>query len=244
MLKHVAKHNEKKAVIMFHTIPGEDHMCLLVYSDVLPRIIHDTVMSCLESPVGQQSANLADALHRVIMADGRNALEVLHREGMMKKVPTNQVIMTPTTNAKIRLDELNSLLVEMAKGEDAVKKLAEMDAQTGLQQKKRNNTTTARDVGEPVKKLPEVAPLAAPDDGVLSDADIANQQLAQSARMIAEGNALIAEATRIKAEAEKLMPKPVTEKVKAVKVPKVKKVAAAATVKVSNNVATKKAQKA
>jgi hypothetical protein len=242
MLKHIAKHNERKAVILFHTIPGEDHMCLLVYSDVLPRIIHDTIMTCVESLPGQQATNLADALHRVIMADGRNALEVLHREGMMKKVQTSQVIMTPTANSKIRLDELNTLLAEMAKGEDAVKRLAEVDSQSGLQKKKRDNT--GRDVGQPAAKastLPAVPPLVAGDDGVLSDAAIAAQQVAQATRMKAEATSLLAEAARLEADAAKLMP-PVAK----VKAPaaKAKKVAAPAAMKATVNVNTKKTAKA
>src|ERR1700741_2837700 len=110
MLKHIGKHNERKVVVLFHQVPGEDHMCLVAYSDLLPRLIHDAIMSSLEIPVGQQAVNFADACHRTLMADGRNILEVLHREGFMKKVPTSQVIMTPTASSKIRLDELNTIL--------------------------------------------------------------------------------------------------------------------------------------
>ena len=96
MLKHVGKHNDRKVVILFREVPGEDHMALVTYGEVLPRLIHDEVMKCLESPVGQQAKEFSDALFRVTMADGRNCLEVLHKEGMIKKVPTNQVIVTPT----------------------------------------------------------------------------------------------------------------------------------------------------
>ena len=110
MIKHIGKHNDKKVVLLYRKVPGEDHMCLLVYSDLLPRLVHDEIMKSLESAPGQQADNFAEALFRVSMADGRNALEVLHREGFMKKVPTSQVIMAPTANAKIRLDELNDLL--------------------------------------------------------------------------------------------------------------------------------------
>jgi hypothetical protein len=200
-------------------------------------------MSCVEGLPGQQATNLADALHRVIMADGRNALEVLHREGMMKKVQTSQVIMTPTANSKIRLDELNTILAEMAKGEDAVKRLAEVDSQSGLQKKKRDNSTPPRDVGQPVaKNLPSVPPLVAADDGVLSDAAIAAQQVAQATRMKAEANSLLAEAARLEADAAKLMPPPPAAK----KAPaaKAKKVAAPAAMKATVNVNTKKTAKA
>jgi ribosomal protein S19E (S16A) len=55
------------------------------------------------------------------MSDGRNCLDVLHKEGMIKKVPTNQVIVTPTGKSNVRLDELNKILKEMEQGESAIK---------------------------------------------------------------------------------------------------------------------------
>ena len=69
-------------------------MCLVVYSDVLSKDVHDSIMSTLESDVGQQAKELADALFRTTMADGNNCLTTIHKGGWMKKVPTNQVIVT------------------------------------------------------------------------------------------------------------------------------------------------------
>lgn len=231
MIKHVGKHNERRVIVLFRQVPGEDHMCLLAYSDSLPRLVHDDVMKCLESPVGQQAENFADAVFRVILADGRNALEVLHKEGMMKKVQTGQVIMTPTTGAAIRLDELNAILTEMSKGAEAVKRLEELDRNGGLTTKKLIAENTAAPAVAPV-----VQPLAAPVDGVLSDEDIAAQQIAQATRMRNEANALLAEATRIEGEAAKLTPAPA-----AVRKPRV---ATAGSEKATKNVRTKKAKEA
>ena len=81
MIKHVGKHNNKKLVLLWRQVPGEAHLALVAYSDTLPRLIHDEVMKCLESAVGQNAKDLSDVLFRTVMADGRNALEVLHREG-------------------------------------------------------------------------------------------------------------------------------------------------------------------
>jgi len=205
MLKHIGKHNNRKVAVIFHQVPDEDHMCLIVYSDVLPRIIHDELMKSLESPVGQQVKNLGEALHRSIMSDGRNALEVIHKEGFMKKVQTSQVIMTPTPSSQIRLDELNTILAEMSKGEDAVKRLAEMDASSGIQNKKRDNTPK-RDVGEPKAKAAKIeAPLQAGPNDVLTDEMIATQQLAQATKMRNEAASLLAEATRLEADSAALV---------------------------------------
>lgn len=180
-------------------------MCLVAYSDLLPRLIHDELMKALESAPGQQADNFAEALFRVTMADGRNILEVLHREGFMKKVPTSQVIMAPTANAKIRLDELNELLAEMAKGEEAIKKMQKLDEGLGLQTKKRDN---ARNVGEPVKpKIPEIKPLRASETDVLTDEAIASQQMAQATRMRLEAKSLLTEADRLEGEAAAIAPR-------------------------------------
>ena len=127
MLKHVVKHNNRKAALLYRQVPGEDHMCLLVYSDLLPRMIHDEIMKVLESPVGQQANDLADALFRNIMPDGQNTLQTLHVNGMIQKVPCNQVIVQANAKSSVRLDELNDILNEMAKGQEAVQKLAELE---------------------------------------------------------------------------------------------------------------------
>lgn len=185
---------------MYRQVPNEDHMCLLVYSDLLPRLLHDEIMQGLESLPGQQAENLAEALFRIIMADGRNLLEVIHREGFMKKVNTNQVIMTPTTAASIRLDELNSILNEMATGQDAINRMAELDRQSGMSAK----TRASEKPHLPAQPAPPT--LQAPENGVLTDEMIANNQRAQAIKMRAEAKALLAEAESLDAEAEVLIP--------------------------------------
>lgn len=197
MIKHVGKHNQRRVAIVYKTIPDEDHMALVVYTDSLPAMIHDEAMKCLESEIGQNAKELADALFRTTMADGRNCLDAMHRGGWLKKVPTNQVIVTPTSNATVRLDELNDILKKMEAGDEAVKAMANIDKNRGI----KGVLEEGREVGEPAK-----APLAAPVNSVLSDADIAQQRLAQADRMEAEAKSLLAEAKRLKEEAKSLTP--------------------------------------
>lgn len=212
MLKHVVKHNNRKAALLYRRVPGEDHMCLLVYSDLLPRMIHDEIMKVLESAVGQQANDLADALFRNIMPDGRNTLQVLHAEGMIQKVPCNQVIVQANPKSSVRLDELNDILDEMAKGEEAVKRLAELDTkvtgwQPGMQEraaaKKPQKVTEGREVGAPPNSA---KPAEVPAAGVLSDTDIAAQLLSQADRMKRDAAALLAEVERLTKEAAALAP--------------------------------------
>jgi len=110
MIKHIGRHGDKKVVVAYNQVPGEDHMALVMYSDNLPSMIHDEVMKVVESNGGQSSQQLADALFRNIMPDGQNTLGAIHSGGYLKKVQTKQVILTPNAKTSVRLDELNKIL--------------------------------------------------------------------------------------------------------------------------------------
>jgi hypothetical protein len=208
MLKHVGKHNDKRCVIVFRKIPDLAHMALVIYSDLLPRMVHDEVMRALESPQGQEAKELSDVLFRTIMADGHNCLESLHRNGLMKKVPTNQVLVTPTSNSSVRLDELNDIMDEMTKGEEALKKLQELDASRGMTGKQAPRRAEIKEIGERRTREAQGNTSAAEMlSGLLSDSDLATQRLEQAQKMEASAKQLLAEAERLKQEAQSLSPK-------------------------------------
>lgn len=211
MLKHVGKHNDKRCVIVFRKIPELEHMALVIYSDLLPRMIHDEVMRAVESPQGQEAREISDVLFRTIMADGHNCLESLHRNGLMKKVPTNQVLVTPTTTSSVRLDELNDILDEMQKGEEAMRRLQDLDANRGLTGKKNNTPPRKAEIQEIGERRTREAQgnTSAADmlADMLSDSDLAAQRLEQAQKMEASAKQLLAEAERLKAEAQSLSPK-------------------------------------
>lgn len=192
-LRHVGKHGDRKVAIVFREVPGESHMCLVTYTEILNQHIHDPMIQCIESDIGQNSENLADALNRTFTKDGRPILQVLHQEGQLKKVQTSLIVMTPAPNVKIKLDELNKILDEMKQGEAAVKKLAEIDKSRGLQdpadvaRRMRGESTNI----EPVRG----------NAGALDDALIANNLRQQAAKMSAEAKGLLAEAARLEKEA-------------------------------------------
>ena len=206
MLKHIGRHGDRKVAILFREVPGEDHMCLVVYPEVLPSHIHDSIMKTLESPVGQQATNLADALHRNLLPDGRVQLEALHREGMIKKVPTNQVIVTPNATSSVKLDELNKIVREMETGENAVKRLQEIDAATGIVDPLTKRKAEAEFKRSQQNSQPAVQPMQASVDSALDDKTLANNMLAQAKRMEIEAKSMIAEAARMKKEAQRMHP--------------------------------------
>lgn len=195
-LRHVGKHGDRKVAVIFREIPGEPHMCLVAYTELLNQHIHDPLVRCIESDIGQNSENLADALNRTHTNDGRIILHVLHTEGQLKKVNTELVVMTPAPNTRIKLNELNKILDEMKQGEEAVKKLAEMDKSMGLQD--------PADVARRMRgdKPQQVSPQA----GTLGDNDLANNLRQQAAKMSAEAKGLMVEAERLLKEAAAMDP--------------------------------------
>jgi hypothetical protein len=220
MIKHVGKHNQRSIAIVYRKVPDETHMALVMYTDSLPMMVHDEAMKVLESEVGQNAKELADALFRHVMPDGNNCLTYIHRAGYLKKVPCNQVIVTPTAKATVRLDELNEMLDKIEAGGDAAARMADIDANRGI----KGVIQEGRELGMPAQ--PQTTTAASVND-VLSDADIAQQRLAQAARMEAEANGLLAEAKRLKQEAESMIPaKPKTTKASNGRTTKTKKAAA------------------
>jgi hypothetical protein len=164
-------------------------------------------MSILESAPGQASPNLADVLHRNLLPDGRVILQALHNEGMLKKIQTNQVIVTPTVNSSVKLDELNRIVKEMESGADALKRMQELDASAGIvDPATKRKAEKAFKEGRIADAEAIVAPLTAPAGGALDDKALAANMLAQAKKMEMDAKGLVAEAARMKKEAQKMFP--------------------------------------
>ena len=212
-IKHVGKNGDRKVLVLYREVPGDTHMCLVIYPEILNAAWQDAIQKVVESPIGQAANQLADALHRSLFPDGRPILETLHNERMIKKIRTSDVIMTPGNNATIRLDELNKLVNEMEKGEEARKKMQQNDASRGMVDPSVKRAAEAEYKAEQLAKqtaaenrYAEATPLQAGTDGVLSDRQIAANMLAQAKQMEREATEMIAEASRMKKDAERMTP--------------------------------------
>ena len=209
-MKHIGKHGDRRVVILWRQVPREDHMCLLIYPDTIPAHWQQAVQSVLESDIGQQAEDFADALHRNYLPDGRVILQTLHEDRMIKKVRTGDVLVTPRANATIRLDELNKMLNEMKQGEEAIKKMAENDASRGMVAPEVKRKAEAEFKASQAAKQQQAQVnnnFQAPAQGALSDRDIAANMLAQANRMEAEAKTMVAEAHRMKKDAERMDPR-------------------------------------
>jgi hypothetical protein len=183
-MKHIGRHGQRKVAIVYKTVPDQDHMALVVYTETMNMHMHDAMMKVIESKEGQAENELADVLFRNLFTDGRKMLETLHREGMLKKVEAKQIIVTPNAKSSVNLGELNDILKEMATGKEAENRLANLDANAGLV--------------DPTNKV------ESPSTRTLNDNTLAQQQLAQAQRMEIEAKSLIAESKLLIKEAYKL----------------------------------------
>ena len=224
-LRHVGKHGDRKVAVIFREVPNEEHMCLVCYPQLLNQNVHDPLMTTIESDIGQNSEELADALNRQYTKSGDRILQVLHAEGMLKKIRTSEVIMTPAANTAIRLDELNKMLREMKQGAEATRKMAEADSQLGYTGDaagvKARALEEQRLIGEGKRPMPTMGtsnPESAQlnqSGGALTDAQLAEGFKAQAETFKAQAEGMLAEAKSLMAQASQLAPAKPKAKAKA-----------------------------
>ncbi len=183
-MKHVGRqiNNQRKCFVAYRVVPRDPENCLVVFSDSLDASYHDTLVEVVESNAGQTAYELADAMIRVKLADGRNMLTHFSATGKLVKMPTRDIEMTPNFSAKVNLAELNSIIAQQ-KGV-AVEDLAVSD---GDKEAPGNPDPVATYTNEPA---PVAAPVAAPESGVLSDDDLAKSYRSQADRLSKEAAAL------------------------------------------------------
>jgi len=188
MIKHLGKHGDRKVAIMFREVPEQDHMCLVVYPQNMQSVLSANFMQALESVEAQQADSLGDAMHSKMFSDGTPMLQRCHKEGWLKKVQTRDIVVTATPTSNVRLDELNKILNEMKQGEDAIKRMAALDADGGYTGKASRRDDFGREVGGPKyvapgslnntsnKQLNETAGVTNPSSAAMTQPTYAQQQ--------------------------------------------------------------------
>ena len=180
-LKHVGKikSSNKKCIVAYRTVPDEPTNCIVVYTESLDADMHDSLMKLVESSSGQTANELADAMARTLLPDGRNMLATFHQTGKLNKVATNLVLMVPNNHSSVLLSELNEAIAEQqgVSIEDLASKGKQVET-----------------------KKPVAETNAAPEaDAPLSDEDLAAQYRSQA-------DAMFKEAKRLREQAEELSP--------------------------------------
>jgi hypothetical protein len=195
-LKHIGriKNTGVKVITVFRTLPGESDSTLVIQVNQLKDEYHDAIMQLLETDQAQEAFEFGEMLFIRHFPDGRPMLQALQQDGRLQKVSTSNVLMTPTVNAVVPLDQLNVLIAEQKNC--AVDELcnfvsgAQANAQAKTNSEKKKDTVNEASV--PVRAQ-------APANAVLTDTDIARSYRSQA-------DAMYKEAARLRKEADTLDP--------------------------------------
>ena len=118
MTKHIGRHKGtgQRLSVVFMRLPEDKDHALVVYSDQLPDKYHDDFMTAIESPECQSANVLYEGLQRKVFWHGNPMLDTLHKEGFLKKVPTSAVVMQPTPQQQVALDDILAQMDKIESG--------------------------------------------------------------------------------------------------------------------------------
>jgi hypothetical protein len=215
-LKHIGKiaKTKENVLVVFRTLPGDSGSALVLPTAGLSDLYHDAVNQLVETIQAQESFEFGEILFTRMFPDGRPMLRALRADGLLHKVPTDQVIMMPTLNDEILLSDLNVLIAEQRNCavDDLCQFVSGAKANAAANENADPVQDLGRDVGEPVRAQPQVAPLQANSNAVLSDADIAKSYRSQAESLLKEAAELRKQADDLDPPAASVQVKPVVEK--------------------------------
>jgi len=189
-IKHIGKlkNTGSKVIVVFRTLPGESQSALVLGTTSLPDMYHDALIQLVESEQGQASNEFGEIMFIRKFPDGRSMLTAMQEDNRLVKMPTNMVIMTPTLNSGIPLDELNLIIAQQKNL--PVDELASL-VSGAKPHYKESNTVPKIDLEEETK--------VAQESNLLSDKDLARNYRSQA-------DALYKEAAKLRKQADELDP--------------------------------------
>ncbi len=204
MLKHVGrlKNNKRKAIVAYRTLPSDPYSCLVVMTESLPSDEHDSLMKLVESPAGQQAYELAEAMARSYLPDGRNMLSGFHVTGRLQKLRTVDIEMTPNSNTIIGLDQLNEVIAQQrgVSLEDLPVKPTHQSSEPSRIEAETIGLVTTPEVNSQITDAVTSAPAVSTDPAVLAT------------QLRGQADAMFKEAKRLREVAEALVPTKKTTK--------------------------------
>jgi hypothetical protein len=187
-----------KVLVVFRTLPGESNYSLVIPVAQLSDTYHDSIMKVVESDQAQEVFEFGEILFIRSFPDGRPMLQALRADGLLERVTTDSVLMTPTPNDNIPLHQLNSLIAEQKNC--AVDDLCTFVSGAPKQSDATvENVAAVNDLGKDLGEPSKPAKIQAQTNEILSDKDIAKGLRSQA-------DALYKEAARLRKEAEDLDP--------------------------------------
>jgi hypothetical protein len=164
-------------------------MALVLPVAQLPDQYHDSIMTLVETDQAQEAFEFGEMMHIRPFPDGRPMLRAMQADNRLIKVPTDSVMMTPTTNDTVLLANLNTLIAEQKNC--TVDDLCTFVAGAPTEVKEATPAVDS-DIPAPVRAQ-------ATSDTALTDKDLAKSYRSQA-------DAMYKEAARLRKEAEDLDP--------------------------------------
>lgn len=195
-MKHVGRiiKSNKKIVVAYRVIPGDPNHCLVIPIESLMAEESQSLMKLVESHMGQNAYELADAMFRSTLPDGHNMLTRFSTTGKLLKMQTREIELIPDSYSSVNLAELNEMIAQQ-KG-CTVDELAVKD--TSKKETKKSDETAKSTQQSATTQQTQQDPQT-PEEP-LSDEDLARSYRAQA-------DALYKEAKQLRAEADKLSPR-------------------------------------
>jgi len=199
-LKHIGRiqNTGAKVLVVFRTLPGESNMALVLPVAQLPDQYHDSIMTLVETDQAQDAFEFGEIMHIRPFPDGRPMLRAMQADGRLIKVPTDSVMMTPTTNDTVLLANLNILIAEQKNC--TVDELCTFVAGAPTGKQEVVDVASVNDTAPAVDSdIPAPIRAQASTNSALSDKDLAKSYRSQA-------DAMYKEAARLRKEAEELDP--------------------------------------
>lgn len=186
-LKHIGrmKNTGARVLVVFRTLPGESNNALVLPVSNLADSYHDALMQLVESDQAQETNEFGEIMHIRQFPDGRPMLLAMTQDNRLQKVVTDLVVMTPTHDSEIQLDQLNVLIAEQ-------RNCAVDDLATFVS-------------GAPTTKVEEKKQVVEPETVEIKEsAPLSDKDLARSYR--SQADAMYKEAAKLRREADLLDP--------------------------------------
>jgi len=194
-LKHVGRNisSRRKCIIAYRVVPKASEYCLAVNTDSLDAEQHDSLMQLVESNAGQTAYELAEAMQRTRLPDGRNMLQAFHTQGKLLKTLTKDIEMVPNQQTTINLAELNRMIAEH-------RGVSVEDLALGITSREAKADYLAENPGVVEEEVREQAdPALAYGEDLLTDEKLAAQYRSQA-------DAMYKEAKQLRDQADELDP--------------------------------------
>lgn len=190
--KHVGRTtNNRKVVVAYRVIPEDPDNCLVIMTESLEAAEHDALINLVDSQAGQSEYELATAMARTQLPDGRNMLAGFNQTGKLMKLKTSEINMTPNFQTSVNLAELNTMIAEQ-KG-TTVAGLALQDPN------KEATPAPSAPVQQAAQTMTAMDEVVTTSEEVLTDEALAAQYRSQA-------DALFKEAKSLREQAEELVP--------------------------------------